>query len=279
MIFDCHTHLSNPEHVGGDFLGDAKRAWGENYAMACTPADHQEEMKQCDGAIVLGFDAEDCGFYVPNEFVAEYVKKDSTRLFGFCSVNPKRSNAVELLKKAKFELGLKGLKLGPMYQMFDPTDSIFYPLYAKAEELKMPIMWHQGTSYLRMGPLELSNPTLLDQVARAFPDLRMVIAHLGHPWFAETACVVRKHPNVYTDMSALGTRPWQMYNAMICALEYGIQNKIFFGTDFPFFNANRTIDTFRSINSIVEGTNLPCVPEQVIEDIINKNTPEILGIV
>ena len=128
------------------------------------------------------------------------------------------------------------------------------------------------------GPLEYSNAVLLDPVARSFPDLKMVIAHLGHPWFAETACVVRKHPNVYTDMSALSTRPWQMYNAMITALEYGIEKKILFGTDYPFFTVKRTIEAFRNINKVVEGTNLPRVPEQVIEDIIHRDTLQILGL-
>ena len=279
MIFDCHTHLGTPEHFGGDFIGDAKRAWGPDYRMACAPAEHAEALKQCDGAIVLAFDAVEAGFYVPNEFVADYVQRDPTRLLGFCSVNPNRANAVEILKAAKSELGLKGLKLGPIYQFFDPTDRICYPLYAKAEELRMPIMWHQGTSYIRVGPLELSNPVLLDPVARSFPALKMVIAHLGHPWFSETACVVRKHPNVFTDMSALGTRPWQFYNAMVCALEYGIQDKILFGTDFPFFDCNRTIQSLRNINAVADGTNMPRIPEAVIDEIIHRNTPEILGLI
>ena len=79
-------------------------------------------------------------------------------------------------------------------------------------------------------------------------------------------------------MSALSTRPWQMYNAMITALEYGIEKKILFGTDYPFFTVKRTIEAFRNINKVVEGTNLPRVPEQVIEDIIHRDTLQILGL-
>ena len=69
-----------------------------------------------------------------------------------------------------------------------------------------------------------------------------------------------------------------MYNAVITAIEYGIQDKIFFGTDFPFFTVNQTIEAFRKINDIVEGTKLPRVPEKLIEDIIHRNTLEILGL-
>ena len=278
MLIDCHTHLANPEHIGGEFLLGAQRAWGEQCHLEATPEMHSEASKACDATIILPIDAEEMGYCTPNEFVAEYARKDPQRRIGFASVNPNRPNADKILKKAIQELGLKGLKLAPIYQNFNPTDPMVYPLYAMANQLKIPIMWHQGTSYVQSGPLEYSNAVLLDPVARHFPDLKMIVAHLGHPWFAETACLVRKHPNVYTDMSALSTRPWQMYNAMITALEYGIQDKIFFGTDYPFFTVEATLEAFRNINKVVDGTNLPRVPENVIEEIIHRNTLEILGL-
>ncbi len=278
MIIDCHTHLAAAEHLGGEMLEGARRAWGPACDLTATPEAHAAAMEECDVAIVLPIDAEEIGYAVPNRYVADYVNADPARRIGFASVNPNRPGADKILEEAVLGLGLRGLKLGPIYQKFNPASPAAYPLYAMADRLRIPIMWHQGTSYVENGPLEYSNAVLLDPVARSFPGLKMVIAHLGHPWFAETACVVRKHPNVYTDMSALSTRPWQMYNAMITALEYGIEKKILFGTDFPFFTVERTIAAFRDINRIVEGTSLPRVPEQVIEDIIHRNALEILGL-
>ena len=278
MIFDCHTHLADPLHVGGEFLSDARRAWGDDYQMGCSPEQHATALKQCDGAIVLAFDAENIGFSVPNSFVAQYIKQDPSRLFGFASVNPNRQSAQKILEETCRDFGLRGLKLAPIYQDFDPRDKICYPLYAKAEELKMPIMWHQGTSFVQNGPLEFCNPVYMDTVARAFPDMTMIIAHLGHPWISETACVIRKQRKVYADISALCTRPWQMYNALITALEYGVGDKLLFGTDFPFFDCNKTIDSLRRVNEIVEGTKLPRVSEKVIEEIIHRDTPGILGL-
>lgn len=278
MLIDCHTHLANPEHIGGEFLAGAQRAWGEECNLAATPEMHSKASKMCDATIVLPIDAEEMGYYTPNTFVAEYVQGAPTRRVGFASVNPNRVGADKILQQAVLELGLKGVKLAPIYQKFDPSAPLAYPVYAMANQLQIPIMWHQGTSYVENGPLEYSNAVFLDPVARSFPDLKMIVAHLGHPWFAETACLVRKHPNVYADMSALSTRPWQMYNALITALEYGIEDKIFFGTDYPFFTVDETIKAFRNINQIVEGTNLPRVPDNVIEKIIYRNTLEILGL-
>lgn len=278
MIVDCHTHLADASHLGGEVVEGARKAWGSACNLAATPKLHAEAMKECDAAIVLPIDAEEIGYAIPNEYVADYVRADPSRRIGFASVDPNRLGADRLLREAILGLGLKGLKLAPIYQRFDPASPMAYPLYAMADRLKIPIMWHQGTSYVESGLLEYSNAVLLDPVARSFPELKMVIAHLGHPWFAETACVVRKHPNVYTDMSALSTRPWQMYNAMITALEYGIEKKILFGTDYPFFTVEGTMRALRDVNKIVEGTNLPRVPEEVIEDIIHRNTLEILGL-
>ena len=278
MIFDCHTHFARETDISGAFLNDARRVWGQDYRMACNEQEHAAAMEQCDGAIVLAVDAQEAGYYVSNDYVAEYVSRNPNKLYGFASVNPNRPSPGRLLEEARHMYGLKGLKLAPIYQFFDPTDSKCYPLYAKAQELRMPIMWHQGTSYLQAGPLELCNPVLLDPIARAFPDLKMVIAHLGHPWYGEAVSVIRKHPNVYADVSALGTRPWQMYNAMLCAVEYGVADKLLFGTDFPFFDCNKTIAALRNVNALVKGTNMPRVPEELIEAIIHRNTPEVLEI-
>jgi hypothetical protein len=279
MIFDCHTHLMERQHLSGSFLNDALRVWGDDYNMTCTPEQHEQAMKETSGAIVLAVDAPYIGFNVPNEYVAAYTAKHPTRMFGFASVDPNRPGADRLLERAVKELGLVGLKLAPIYQNFHPIDRIAYPVYAKAQELKLPVMWHQGTSYPAQGPLDISRPVYLDPVARSFPELKMIIAHMGHPWTGEAIVTVRKHPNLFADVSALGKRPWQLYNALIEAVEYGIGDKLLFGTDYPNFTVQETVEALTSINKLVEGTNLPRVPDRVIDSILNKNVPELLGLV
>jgi predicted TIM-barrel fold metal-dependent hydrolase len=54
----------------------------------------------------------------------------------------------------------------------------------------------------------------MDEVAMAFPELRIVMAHMGHPWHADTIAVIRKHPHVYADVSANFYRPWQQYQGL-----------------------------------------------------------------
>jgi predicted TIM-barrel fold metal-dependent hydrolase len=51
-------------------------------------------------------------------------------------------------------------------------------------------------------------PRLIDDVAIRFPDVKIVMAHLGHPWDGECIVTIRKHPNVYADCYALHYRPF-----------------------------------------------------------------------
>ena len=106
---------------------------------------------------------------------------------------------------------------------------------------------HQGTTFARAGSLLQARPILLDEIALRYPKLTIVIAHMGHPWFDETIAVVRRHPHVYADVSALVSRRWLLYQALVAAIEYRVEHKLLFGTDFPFFTARQTIDGLRSL--------------------------------
>jgi predicted TIM-barrel fold metal-dependent hydrolase len=106
----------------------------------------------------------------------------------------------------------------------------------------------------------------------------MVIAHIGHPWCEETVVVIRKHPHLFADVSALGPRPMQLYSALISAVEYETADKLLFGSDWPFFSIEDTVAALRNVNALAEGTAMPRVPDRVIEDIIHRPSLELLGL-
>ena len=108
--------------------------------------------------------------------------------------------------------------------------------------------------------------------------LKIVIAHIGHPWFDEATAVVRRHPHVYADISGLVTRRWLLYQALVSAIEYRVDHKLLFGTDYPFFSARQTIDGLRSVTGKAFGPDMPVIEEQVVEDIIHRPTLELLEI-
>jgi predicted TIM-barrel fold metal-dependent hydrolase len=145
-----------------------------------------------------------------------------------------------------------------------------------AEALDIPTIWHQGTSFVRPGPLKWANPIQLEDIALACPDLRMMIAHMGHPWEDECVVLIRKHPNLYANISALHYRPLRHYMAFMSAMEYGVEHKLIFGSDFPSATPDQVISGQWKVNDIVEGTNLPKFPEEAIHNIIYENWKQFI---
>jgi uncharacterized protein len=280
MIVDVHTHVwESPCHIGESFIADAREVAGEGYRdMAVDLKKHGEAMQVVDKAVVLGFRARHVNVLVPNVYVADYVKTQPDKLIGFCSVDPQDADALEQLDHCVETLGLRGLKMGPIYQNVAPTDSRFRRIVRRAEELKIPMLIHQGTTFCSNVSLEIANPIQLQPLALEFPRMKIVIAHMGHPWIAETLVLIRKNRNMFTDISALHYRPWQFYNALVMAMEYGVLDRLLFGSDYPFTTPAATIEALHKFNGMSEGTNLPRVPEVKIQQLIERDTLDLLGL-
>ena len=279
MIVDIHTHVWERSHLSDEFVHDARVTSGDpTKELAVDLDEHWRAMEPVDRAIVLGFRARHVGVLVPNTYVAEYVGRHPEKLIGFCSVDPQDPDASEQLEHAVGILNLRGLKVGPIYQDVHPADPRFMRLMKRAEELQVPVLIHQGATFCANLSLELANPLYLQPVALQCPRLRMVIAHMGHPWIAETLVLIRKNRNLYSDISALYYRPWQFYNALVMAMEYGVLDRLLFGTDYPFTTPLSTMEALRRVNSMVEGTNLPRIPEGRIEDLIHRDSLSLIGL-
>lgn len=228
--------------------------------------------------LVFGMKARLSGFWVPDDYIAEFVSRMPGRFYGFAGVDPTQPGYMEELRRGIEDLGLVGVKMGPMYAGFDPRDERCDPVYAYCQERGLPILFHTGTTFIRVAPLGVTRPWLFDEVAIKYPELRMVLAHIGHPFSEECLAVIRKHPHVYADLSAIYYRPWQFYNTMIVAQEYKVTHKILFGTDYPFAGGRDSIDGLRNANHIIGDSGLPRITEETIEGILNRDSFKLLGI-
>ena len=213
-----------------------------------------------------------------NDSTAEFVAAAPDRRIGFMSVHPLEADALDEIERCVTDLGLRGIKLGPNYQDFDPLGEEAERVYAEAERRGLPILFHQGASPVRTAPLHYAHPLTIDQVAIRHPELRIVMAHMGHPWQADTVVVIRKHPNVYADVSALWYRPWSFYNGMRLATEWSVLDKLLLGSDWPIITPRETIDGLRNVNAPIAGTALPEVPLDKIEEIIHRDSLSLLGL-
>ena len=228
--------------------------------------------------VVFGMKARLAGFWVPDEFIAEFVSQAPEKLLGFASCDPTQPWHLDELRQGIEELGLVGVKMGPMYAGFDPRDERCVPIYAYCQERGLPILFHTGTTFIRVAPLGFTRPWLFDEVAIAYPELRMVLAHVGHPFSEECLVVIRKHPHVYADVSALYYRPWQFYTTLIAAQEYGVTHKLLFGTDYPFAGGPDSIAGLRHANDVIGNSGLPRVTEETITGILERDSLALLGI-
>ena len=279
MIVDCHTHLWRyPGELSDELIEEMALVRNQAFDPAITPEMHRQATSQVDRSIVFGLRAPATGFLCKNETVAEYVATDPAKLIGFGSVCPTEDGAAEEVERANRELGLRGLKLSPVYGNWHPHEDRASAVFAKAEALGMPIVFHQGTTFPRKARLALAGPLLLDDVAINFPDLKMVIAHLGHPWEADTIAVIRKQPNVFADISALFYRPWQFYNSLRLAVEYGVTDKLLFGTDYPFTTFDESVAGLRSVVDLSREMKLPELPDDLPDTILHRDTLALLGL-
>ncbi len=279
MIVDIHTHVGEyPAHIGERFAEEARAAWAEVRLGRTLAEHHAEALEDVDRAVVLGFDAAAAGFVVPNDYVAEYVARDPEHLVGFGSVDPSRPDALDELGRMHEDLRLAGCKLAPIYQAVDPLGPGFLAVCRELERRELPVLIHQGTTFSRASSLLRARPILLDEIALQFPALRIVIAHMGHPWFEECIAVIRRHPHVYADVSALVGRRWLLYNALVQALEYRVEHKLLFGSDYPFFTARQTLAGLRGLAGHPFGRDLPAIDPDAIEGIIERPSLELLGV-
>ena len=174
-----------------------------------------------------------------NEYVASFCRQYPDKFIGFASANPHRPDAVDVIERAIVDMGMKGIKLHPPLQNFYPNDNKVFPLYEKAVELNVPIVFHIGTTpFGSLVRLDQANPILLDEVACAFPDLRIMLTHLGTLWHNEAFMVTEKNPNVYIDTAAY---LYEIPNLLTPDLVARIgEDKIIFGTDYPMPFGNKT---------------------------------------
>ncbi len=278
MMIDCHTHIWSASHWSEEMNREASIARGAPAQVHITEEEHWAAMQSVDRAIVFGFHTKHLGLIVPNDLVAGYVGKHPEKLVGFACIDPNEPDYLDEMHRCFESMLFRGLKLAPIYQNYHPMDPRMQPVYEYCERKGVPILFHQGTTFPRRAPLKYAHPEQLEDVAIQYPELRIVIAHLGHPWEEETIVLIRKQPHVYSDISALYYRPWQFYNSLMLASEYGTMHKLLLGSDFPFTTPGETVARLRRVNEITGQSGLPQISLEQIEALIHRDTLSLLGI-
>ena len=281
MIVDVHTHVWDYGQHFSPELREQARSLGRvdrELDLTVEYEQYRAGAANCERTIVFGGKARLSGLWVDDAFVARYVGAHSDTCIGFLSVDPTQGGWEDELRYGHQELGLRGIKLLPMYAGFYPQDEKLDPLWEYAGLHRLPVLLHTGTNFISQAPLDCTLPRHVDAVARRFPEVTMVMAHLAHPYEAECVVVIRKHPHVYADVSALHYRPYQFYHSLMLAQEYGMWRKLLFGSDYPFTTIEASIEGLRGLNDMLAGTALPRLYEDEMEALIHRDSLRILGL-
>jgi uncharacterized protein len=296
MRIDFHVHPLEPSNLEGSIpmlrrMGFRRfEEWMRTRNLSVEGLIEEMDRSGVDRTVILAveYDVPDSPLLkVSNERVMQWVKRYPDRLIGFCSVCPTEKvdgetrvteNAVQrgvkTIRKHITENGFRGVKFLQPFQHFYPNNPMMFPIYEECDRLGVPIIIHTGGEDFP-GLIKYCNPVYVDDVAKRFPNLRIVMAHMGSfplgVWFKEAMIVTLENPNVYVDLAAL--RPRELIDEQLLekAIRWVGSEKIIFGSDSPAvvdYPMDVAVQTILSANISVEDR----------ENILGGNACRLLGL-
>jgi predicted TIM-barrel fold metal-dependent hydrolase len=279
MIVDVHSHVFGcPGEMTEQFHRESRRAHAGEVDLTVRYAEYAASSPADTRTIVVGGKARRSGLWVKDTDVAAYVGTHADRFIGYLSLDPTEDGWRDELRYGHQELGLRGIKLLPMYAGFDPSDPAYDDLFGYAETHGLPLLVHTGTTFVSTAPLRWARPVHLDEVAMRHPDLPIVLAHLSHPYEGECIAMIRKHPNVYADVSALHYRPFQLWHSLRLVQDYGVWHKVLFGSDYPFTTVDASVEGLRRVAAVAGIPGLDPLDRDQVEAIIHRDALPLLGL-
>lgn len=251
-VIDFHIHVYDcPVNAPKAFIKFMDRELGESFEQWSVDHSTSESYLKVldesgvDYGVLLAELAPITSAIGGNE-TTERLCSGSPRLIPFASINPYLVARLDLeLERLVQEHGFRGVKLYPTYQYYYPNDPMLYPLYAKAQEMGIPILLHTGSSVFPASRIKYGDPLFLDDVAVDFPELTIVLAHSGRPiWYDHAFALARLRPHIHLDITGL---PPQRLLTYFPDLER-VADKVIFGSDWPSVpTMKRNIETIRKL--------------------------------
>lgn len=253
MIIDCHTHINNYHEEKVVSINESLQLLVDNMLQ-----------NKVDYALVLSS-------YKVNEHrpstqkVVEAVK-GFDNLGVVAGISYLHYNHWDIRQIGEYlEQGLiKGLKFYPGYEPFYPNNDRLRVWYEMAIEYDVPCMFHSGDTYAPKGKIKYSHPIHHDDLAVDYPDLKIVICHVGNPWIKDCMEVVYKNDNVYADISGLvlGDFNYKFEKFIKTEIEEmityaGEPKYLLYGTDWP-------ISNMKSYLQFMENLDLPQDKKELI---------------
>jgi predicted TIM-barrel fold metal-dependent hydrolase len=256
VAIDIHTHAHTPPEAADpeeNAQREGMRAYfGQKGEELTTPAIAAYYRERKIGCVIFTVDSEKESGHrrYPNEEVAKIAAENSDIMIAFGSIDPHKGKmGAREARKLVEEYGVKGFKFHPTVQGFEPADKMAWPIYEVINEHKLPAVFHSGHSGIGSGMrcggglrLQNSNPMLVEDVAMAFPDMQIILAHPSWPWQDEAISLAMHKPNVWIDLS--GWSPKYFPPQLVQYANTLLKDRILFGSDFPLITPDRWLKDF-----------------------------------
>jgi predicted TIM-barrel fold metal-dependent hydrolase len=272
FVVDSHVHTYPTAEIGRQALG------GRGYGYAGTIADLQEVMKEADiSRAVMANNtpvqemkrasvAKIPSALNPEERENEIrrveqktierllrrnqwtcaVAAENRNLAALVSLDPLQGSedmVAELEDKVSAG-GAKGLKLHPLVSEFYPGDPRMWPVYRKAQELGIPVLFHSGWSELGYES-RYARPVEFEKMAGAFPGLTVILGHFCRGYYEDAVPLARKYPNLVFDTAGCfqlpGSDPEEQAGIVCEMIKKVGAGRVMFGSDWPWFDPVKDI--------------------------------------
>jgi len=277
MIIDCHTHIW--PSIGA--LGDASSfscLGAKNVVGAVTSSEHLASMTPADISILHGFSSSHLNSDKSYDHIIEYVDRYPNKILGFAGIDLAANDSIEILKRTVNDNKLSGISISPACQNVHPTDTRAMALYEAAAEHGLPIYVLQGEILPAKAPLAYTQLQGFDEVACIFPELKIVISHMGFPYRDIMVSLLAKHNNIFTDVAGLSRNGSVAYDALYMAFVYGVIDKVLFASDFPNATVKDCIEFLYQLGQLSSDRGLPAIPREKIRGIVERDALHLLGI-
>ena len=269
-VIDFHVHIGLKEHWHKwvhDYQQAACSEFYSRYEEMINPEGFATYLKahQIEKAVILPELSPATTGSVSNEFVLEFCHNHDI-FIPFCTINPHLTSSPQRDFERYIQQGARGLKLYPSYNFFFPNEKRLYPVYAAAQEKKIPVLIHTGSSIFRGSKLKYADPIHLDDIASDFPSLTLVMAHSGRGfWYEKAFFLSRLHSNIYLEISGLPPKNLLEY---FPDLEKN-SKKFIYGSDWP---------GIKSISSNIKAIKKLPLSEGTLKKLFHDNAARILGL-
>lgn len=264
-VIDAHLHIN--------FKRPYSRQLAKKIGLSYTPAGLLKDMKENNVARALIIS-------VPGQLddAKKFAKKYPNRFWVAGSADPKNLTDKDLatLEADMAEGEIRAIKFYTGYQHYYPDDEDCVPIYRLAMKYDTPVIFHTGDCVSTMARLRFSHPLNIDDLAFRFPDLKIVMAHMGNPWLWDAAEVIYKNENVYADLSGLITglpeayrkeyREW-LLGELGSVIYYCGADNLMFGTDYCLVSHSDSLNFFSNLK----------IKKNDLQKVFHKNALKLFG--